>query len=86
VLTVLIIVSCIFLTGFFKYEKIKSRAKEMNELQSGINGSPENKIELLIPIDEVNIESYMFGGLLIGTAISYFSLRQKKNNDPKLSF
>jgi uncharacterized protein (DUF2225 family) len=86
ILTVIIISSCIFLAGLFRYEKIKSRAKEMDELQRGINARPENKIEFHIPIDEVNIESYMFSGLLLGSLISYFSLKQKKNNLNSLSF
>ena len=85
-LSILIIIIWVVCGMFLREFMIQSKAKQLGTLQDEMSSDPTEKIQITIPLKEVNIEVYMFGGLVIGSAISYFALRQNKKETLGLSF
>lgn len=74
VLNVLILLSCVLLCVIVRREWLMFQS---NRYLKGLPQSFDNKLQFQIPIENFNVTNYMLLGLLLGTVISYFSLRQK---------
>ena len=74
VLNILILLACIILFTVVRREWLMFQS---NRYLKGLPQGFDNKLQFQIPVENFNVTNYMLLGLLIGTAISYFSLRQK---------
>lgn len=72
--SVLTIVVCMTLAIILRQQIIKSY---FTGLTKNFN-STVDKINVNYPVDQVNFEYYLFGGLIVGCLISCFFLRQKR--------
>jgi len=78
VLTVLIIIISICLFAYIRYQSIANEAT--NYLRHGPQQIDVIEYQMSIPLERFNIATYMFFGLIAGSAISYFLLRESKNS------
>ena len=73
VLNILILLACIILCTVVRREWLIFQS---NRYLKGLSQGFDNKFQFQIPIENFNVTNYMLLGLLIGTVISYFSLKQ----------
>lgn len=74
ILSISIVIICITLAVLVRREMIKFYFAGLTGKTETING----KIYVSFPLNKVNFEFYMYGGLIIGCLISYLLFRQRK--------
>lgn len=84
ILTVCIIILAMTLTVFSRREIIKAKATNLQTttiLDYSDPSNPQQKtIESGIPIESLNFELFALAGLIVGSLIAFFSLRQNKTD------
>ena len=86
VISCLVIIASIFLTGFLRYQWVKELAYRFMKTVKERYVSKGADIQPIFPISRVHIEIYMLIGLLLGSVMVYFIFRNKKKNIPQFSF
>ena len=72
-LNILILLACVIIGAVVRREWLIFQSnRNLKELSQGF----DNKFQFHIPVENFNVTNYMILGLLIGTAISYFLLKQ----------
>lgn len=83
-LAVFIIILSMVVAVFGRREMIKLHAKNLQATTILNYSNPSNPdpktIETGIPIETLNFELFIFGGLIVGSLIAFFSLRQNIND------
>ncbi len=72
-LNVFILVACVILGAVIRREWLMFQS---DIYLKGLPQGFDNKLQFQIPIENFNVTNYMLLGLLVGTVISYFSLKQ----------
>jgi hypothetical protein len=72
-LNILILLACVIIGAVVRREWLIFQS---NRNLRGLSQGFDNKFQFHIPVENFNVTNYMLLGLLIGTAISYFLLKQ----------
>ncbi|MBP8114137.1 MAG: hypothetical protein KAY50_02210 [Chitinophagaceae bacterium] len=72
-LNILILLVCVIIGAVVRREWLIFQS---NRNLKGLSQGFDNKFQFQIPVENFNVTNYMLLGLLIGTAISYFLLKQ----------
>jgi hypothetical protein len=77
-LTILIVLTSVVFAGFLRREWL---IFESSFYLKGLPKSLGDTVLVQVPIENFNVTTFMFAGLLLGIAISYFTLRRKTRTE-----